>query len=59
MNGKEQLFIINRNCDIIDAFGTMSVLDGLEWEDQSAVYDFARIVSNYMKMQKFLCDHKV
>lgn len=46
------MFIINHNSDIKDAFGSYAILDQFEVWEQPAIYNFARIVSNYLKMQK-------
>ena len=52
MTNKEEMFILTRNNDIKEAFGSYAILDKVEIWDQSAIYKFARIVSNYLKMQK-------
>ena len=48
------MFIINHNSDIKEAFGSYAILDQFEVWEQPAIYQFARIVANYVKMQKKL-----
>jgi len=50
MTHTDEMFIINHNDDIKDAFGSYTILDQFEVWEQPAIYQFARIVSNYMKM---------
>lgn len=47
----DDMFIIIHNDDIKEAFGTYAILDQFEVWEQPAIYKFARIVSNYLKMQ--------
>ena len=47
----DDMFIINHNSDIKDAFGSYAILDQFEVCDHPAIYQFARIVTNYLKMQ--------
>ena len=55
----EEMFIINHNDDIKEAFGSYAILDQFEVWEQPAIYQFARIVSNYMKMQRILEKHEL
>jgi hypothetical protein len=45
--------IINNGC-IKEAFGSYAILDQFEVWEQPAIYQFAKIVSNYMKMTQKL-----
>ena len=58
MTHTDEMFIINHNDDIKEAFGSYAILDQFEVWEQPAIYQFARIVSNYMKMQKKLEETK-
>ena len=46
--------IIVQNEAIKTAFGSYAILDKFEVWEHPAIYQFAKIVSNYMKMQKKL-----
>lgn len=44
------LQLIDNNQNIKEAFGSFSILNEIEVEDHPAVYGFAEIVCNYLKM---------
>lgn len=54
MTHNDEMFIINHNDDIKEAFGSYAILDQFEVWEQPAIYKFARIVRNYLMMQKKL-----
>ena len=47
-----ELEIITGNMHVKDAFGSFAILDKVEIVDHPSIYHFARIVSNYLKMQR-------
>ena len=50
--------IITLNEPIKTAFGSYAILDQFDVWEQPAIYQFARIVSNYMKMTRKLAEIK-
>lgn len=42
-----------------EAFGTLAVLDDVEIQDMPAVLDFAKVVSNYMKISRLSVKHNL
>jgi hypothetical protein len=54
MNTSFEMHIINNNECIKEAFGSYAILDQFEVWEQPVIYQFAKIVSNYLKMQSKL-----
>lgn len=44
--------IINNNINIKESFGDFSILNEVDIIDHPSIYDFAKIVSNYLKMER-------
>lgn len=46
--------IINQNDDIKSVFGSFAILDEIDIIDHPQLYQFAKIVNNYLHMKKIL-----
>ena len=44
--------IITNNMEVKEAFGSFSILDDADPFDHPAMYKFARIICNYLKLQR-------
>jgi len=48
----KDLEIINNSVTFKHAFGSFVILDNIDVVDHPEIYEFAKIVSNYLKMQQ-------
>lgn len=58
MNGTNDLSIMDRGIEVKETIGSFKIFDDIDPIDHSAVYQFIKIVYNYLKMKNILNNDK-